>query len=324
MSGYFGVGFTEERRPGLIDYSRLLRSMFTVVLIFAGLALFQVAPSGKVGDLVNGLGLSLIVSGIVALFRELVIARAEGQAMAEQVATRLSAELTRDRDRGLKRIRAPQRVHDGYNQWVVSKHRCELFLAGRSVLHQVQDGLNGLNLRPVEELIYGKLKNGSVIRILFLDPRSNLVSRLCREEGQSEREFLEDMATSLGICRRIYELIMQSPALPLEAELHIRMYDELPHFSYHRYDDDVLVGMYFISPLGSTSPAFQVTDAGTKKFFNDHFTSIFDRVSADGCVVELTSKSRTPEFDADLYGRLCDSLIQRLGRERCVELMGTR
>lgn len=305
-----------------MENSRALRLMLALLLISCGAVLVLVAGAGKAGNLVNGLGLSLIVSGIVAVFRELAIAHAEGKEMADQVATRLRAELSGGGDGGLRRVSSPQRGYDGYYLWAVSKEQCDLFFAGRSVLHRVQAELAGLSLGRVEDLFLGKLQQDSVIRVLFLDPRSDLVSRLCQEEGQSEREFLEDMAISLGICRRIHKLITEKrDSLSPHAELHIRIYDELPHFSYHRHDEVVVVGLYLVSSLGSPSAAFQVADDETKKFFSDHFTAMFDRAADRGCIVDLTYNGRTPVFSDKLYEDLRDYLAEKLGHDECRRLM---
>jgi len=271
--------------------------MFALFLIPCGAVLVLIAGAGKAGGLVNGLGLSLIVAGIVAAFRELVIVKLEAGETADHVATRLHDKLFKNEQSGIRPISSVRRGYDGYYRWAISTQRCELFFAGRSVLHRVQADLNDRRLHSVEEVLLGKLQQSSAIRILFLDPTSDLIPRLSREEGQSKQEMLEDLATSLGICRRLHKLITQSPMLPPTAELHIRVYDEVPHFAYHRQDDDVVVGFYFLSSLGSASAAFQVIDADTQRFFGDHFAAIFDRASKDGCIIELTPNRATPAFN---------------------------
>jgi hypothetical protein len=302
--------------------NRALRLMFALFLIPSGAVLVLVAGTGKGGTLVNGLGLSLIVAGIVAAFRELVIVQLEASETADHVATRVYERMFKKDESGIRPISTVRRGYDGYYRWAITVQRCELFFAGRSVLHRVQADLNERKLRPAEEVLLGKLKQGSAIRILFLDPRSDLIPRLAREEGQSKQEMLEDLATSLGICRRLHKLVAQSPVLPPSAELHIRVYDEVPHFAFHRQDDDMIVGFYFLSSLGSASAAFQVIDDDTKRFFGDHFASIFDRASKDGCVIEITPNRGTPAFNSALYDKLRDVLVAELGNDRCVALMG--
>lgn len=79
------------------------------------------------------------------------------------------------------------------------------------------------------------------------------------------------------------------------------MYDEVPHFAYHRQDDDVIIGFYFLSALGSAAAAFEVADAKTKEFFGDHFAAIFDRASKAGCIIERTPNRDESVFNEALY-----------------------
>jgi hypothetical protein len=279
--------------------NRALRLMFALFLIPCGAVLVLIAGAGKPGSLVTGLGLSLIVAGIVAAFRELVIVQFEGGEMANQVATQLQDRLFQTDDPGIRQIKDVRRGYEGYYRWVISTHKCELFFAGRSVLHRIQEDLNKRRLHSVEQVLLDKLQESSTIHILFLDPRSDLIPRLSHEEGQTEKEMLSDLAKSLGICRRLHKLIEQSPhPLPPDAELHIRVYDEVPHFAYHRQDDDVIIGFYFLRALGSASAAFEVTDATTKKFFGSHFELIFDRAWREGCIIERTSSPNSAPTSA--------------------------
>ncbi|HEU5470539.1 MAG TPA: hypothetical protein VFV67_07785 [Actinophytocola sp.] len=132
---------------------------------------------------------------------------------------------------------------------------------------------------------------------------------------------LADLAISLGICQRLYDLIRAAPPLPPTAQLDIRVYDEVPHFAYHREDDDVIVGFYFLSALGSASAAFEVLDPQTKAFFEGHFATIFDRAASDGRIIEVSSHRTVPDFNATLYRNLCDVLTADLGGDRCEALM---
>jgi Domain of unknown function (DUF5919) len=304
--------------------NRALRLMIALFLIPSGAVLVLIAGGGKAGSLVTGLGLSLIVAGIVAAFRELVIVPFETSDTASQIAARLHDKLFQNEVPGIRQIEEVRRGYEGYYRWVISTQKCDLFFAGRSVLHRIQEDLNKRRTQPVEQVLLGKLAEHSTIRILFLDPRSDLIPRLSREEGQTEEGMLKDLATSLGICRRLHQLILHSPApLPPGAELHIRVYDEVPHFAYHRQDDDVIIGFYFLSALGSQSGAFEVTDPKTKQFFGNHFASIFDRSSKDGCIIERNPNREEAVFNEGLYAELRTVLIDRLGEKACDDLMGT-
>lgn len=301
--------------------NRALRLLFAIFLLPCGAVLVLIAGGGKVGALVSGLGLSLIVAGIVAAFRELVIVRLEAEETADSIATRVQQKVIQGGGSGIRLVSPVRRGYNGYYRWAISTQPCELFFAGRSVLHRVQSDFRDRRLYPVEEVLLGKLQQGSVIRVLFLDPRSDLISRLSREERQSRSDMLSDLANSLGICQRLYELIRAAPPLPPTAQLNIRVYDEVPHFAYHREDDDVIVGFYFLSALGSASAAFEVLDPQTKAFFEGHFVSIFDRAANDGRIIEVSSHRAVPEFNTALYGKLIDVLSTELGSDRCEQLL---
>lgn len=303
---------------------RALRLMIALFLIPTGAVLVLIAGAGKVGNLVGGLGLSLIVAGIVAAFRELVVVPFETNTRTDQLVTELHERILQDEIPGIRQIEDVRRGYHGYYRWVITTQKCELFFAGRSVLHRIQEDLNKRSAHSVEDVLLGKLRQRSAIRILFLDPRSDLIPRLSREEGQTEQGMLRDLATSLGVCRRLHRLIEKDPtSLPPDAELHIRLYDEVPHFAYHRQDDNVIIGFYFLSALGSASAAFEVTDTRTKEFFGSHFAAIFDRASKDGCIIERTPNREEPVFNEALYAELRTILTARLGQQTCDALMGT-
>src|SRR5262249_24088383 len=151
----------------------------------------------------------------------------------------------------------------------------ELFFAGRSVLHRIDADIRARTGGSAEEILLRRLKENSKIRILFLDPRTDILNRLAKEEGQTLQAMLGDIATSIGICRRLFDLVLQDfPALQHGAELTIRIYDRVPYFAYHKQDDDVVVGFYFLSTKGSSSAAYEIIDEQTKQVFGDHFIHI--------------------------------------------------
>jgi hypothetical protein len=171
-------------------------------------------------------------------------------------------------------------------------------------------------LQPIELVMLHKLRQGSEIRILFLDPRSNLISRLAAEEGQTRGSMLADLATSLGICHRLYKELEKS-SMPPNARLHIKIYDEMPYFAYHRDGDEVIVGFYFTSALGSTSGAFEVIDPEPRRLFEGHFAAVYSRASD---IIEI-SQNGEPKLNYRLYGELRDFLTTELGQQRAQGLL---
>ncbi|WP_188197128.1 hypothetical protein [Nonomuraea sp. SYSU D8015] len=145
-----------------------------------------------------------------------------------------------------------------------------------------------------------------MIRILFLDPRSELIPRLAKEEGQQDRQMLSDIGVSLDVCERLFHLLQNKPASP-RAQLHIRVYDEVPHFAYHRDNDQVIVGFSFATALGSASAAFEVIDVQSQRFFEERFTSIFERAS-QGRILEVSPHGPHAHFNAALVNDLRKSI----------------
>ncbi|HEU5470538.1 MAG TPA: hypothetical protein VFV67_07780 [Actinophytocola sp.] len=146
--------------------NRALRLLFSIFLLPCGAVLVLIAGTGKVGTLVASLGVSLIVAGIVAAFRELVIVRLEADETADSIAGRLQQKLMEGGGTGIRMVSPVRRGYSGYYRWAITNQRCELFFAGRSVLHRVQSDFRDRRLFPVEQVLLGKLQQGSVIRVL--------------------------------------------------------------------------------------------------------------------------------------------------------------
>src|SRR5438034_4931201 len=290
-----------------MEANRLLRLVFSLALLPFGALLVVLTPRSQagqvtqVGELVDGLGLSLIVAGIMSTFRELAILRLEVDETATNIARRITQQLFPSEARGIRLVSSTRRGYHGYQRWAVSTNPCDLFVAGRSVLQRLHGPYRGS--QGPEHALVRKLREGSIVRILFLDPRSDMVGRLAREEHQTAEQLLGDLATSVGICERLHDLLAAESALPPRAELHIRVYDEVPYFAYHRDrnldrqgdDDVVLIGFYFASALGSDSAVYEVVDPSSRWTFEGHFTAIYDRASAN-TIVEVNGSRNLVAF----------------------------
>lgn len=208
-----------------------------------------------------------------------------------------------------------RRNFGGYYSWVHDKRPQELVFAGRSVLHRINADLLENDKATAEAILFRKLKEGSKIRILFLDPRTDLLDRLAREEHQTPNEMLGDIATSVGICRRLFALVKDdSTDLPPSSELMIHVYDRVPYFAYHRQDDEIIVGFYFMSGPGYSSPAYTLVDEETKRAFAGHF----DLIANDpvrSTLLEFDGARRRPTFNTSLFESLRSHLAQRLTEE---------
>jgi hypothetical protein len=302
--------------------SGIQRLLLSLLLTLAGVIMVLVADQYQVNQLFYNLGLASIVAGIVSTFREIAILRTEakdaGKIIAEMTHNKF-ADFPLDAN-GMRIVSDVRRGYDGYYYWAVNKDPQNLFFAGRSVLHRIDfDFVNERGLGPAEVVLERRLIQGSDIRILFIDPRSELIGRLAEEEGQTPVSLLSDVAVSIGICKRLYANI-QGVQFPPKAALQVRIYNEIPYFAYHKEDSKVIVGFYFSPALGWKSPAFEVLDARTRDFFEAHFSLVFDRAS-DKTLLELSAVRGTLLFNDDLYESLYLTLADTLGSNKADQLI---
>jgi hypothetical protein len=222
---------------------------------------------------------------------------------------------------GLRLVSDQRRGYQGYYDWIKNTSEQQLVFAGRSVLHRIDADVRDSINQSAEDVILSKLRNGSRIRINFLDPYSCLIERLAKEEGQRPEDMLSDIATSIGICRRLGDLLTtEAKTLPKKCDLSIRIYDQVPYFAYHKQNEQVIVGFYFQSFLGSTSAAYEIIDSSTKELFSSHFVRIHSEVSSS-TLVEFNGERARPRVENELFERLVGKLSESLTQTRVNELM---
>jgi hypothetical protein len=204
---------------------------------------------------------------------------------------------------GIRQLSEVRRNFSGYYAWVNEQRPQDLFFAGRSVLHRIDADIRARTGATAADVILRRLKEGSRVYILFLDPRIDIIARLAKEEGQTLNAMLGDIATSLDICEKIASLLQEHKDLPLGAELSIRVYDRVPYLAYHKQDAEVIVGFYFDSAKGSTSAAYELVDGVTKQTFEEHFVRIRSE-AASNTIVEFEGARGRPTYKADLVAEL--------------------
>jgi hypothetical protein len=221
--------------------------------------------------------------------------------------------------KGINLINDTRRNFARYYTWVIEQKAQDLFFAGRSVLHRIDADIRLRTGGSMEEIILRKLKEGSRIHILFIDPRCNIIERLALEEGQAAKRLLGDIAKSIGICKRIFNLLDANYLqIPQNAELSIKVYDKIPYFAYHKQDDEVIIGFYFLTGLGCTSAAYEVLDKRTKDHFGDHFVPIFLEAEI---IVDFDGARGRPSFNEELFIEMCKVLEEKIGGEKLEELV---
>jgi hypothetical protein len=188
-----------------------------------------------------------------------------------------------------------------------------MFFAGRSVLHRIDADFRARGLGDAASIMARRVREGASIKVMLLDPRSDILPRLAREEGQNRLQLLLDLAISLGVCERLHGLLRDAD-LPSTASLDVRTFDEVPYFAYHKVDARVILGFYFSTALGHASAAFEAVDLQTREFFDSHFSAMFGRAT-ETYVVRIDPHRRSSELHGMLFAELRKYLQQELGQE---------
>lgn len=301
---------------------KILRVTFSVTMILAGLVMSLWDLTGKTGEVLSNFGLAFVIAGVASMFRDLALMKLENEETSADISDNLEKKLSKffPPKSGIQLVADVRRGWEGYYLWATTTRTQELFFAGRSVLHRINQDFKERSLPDAEDVIFRKLTEGCEIRILFLDPRTNIIGRLAKEEGQDLDKMLEDIATSLGICKRLYNLLSKNN-VTARAFLSIRVYDEVPYFAYHKVDNTVNAGFYFSTTLGHQSSAYEIIDEKNKKLFSGHFTSIHDRAEKT-YILELPIHHRTtPKFNYRLFQEIFESISGTLGEEKTRQLM---
>jgi hypothetical protein len=300
-----------------------IRVLFSVCLIPLGAVLILLHNDSPAGNLLSHVGFAFIVAGVLSTFHELVLQRFEQGEMASAVADEVYERLRKTplAATGIRLVSPSRKGYDGYYKWVLGTAPDHMFFAGRSVLHRVAADLKERGLGDAESAIARRLAEGATIKLLFVDPRSDIVPRMAKEEGQSTERLLSDLAITLGICIRLHNLL-GSRRLPATARLDICVFDEVPYFAYHSVGDAVVVGFYFASALGFQSAAYELVDPQTKEFFVDHFRSILGRAGAT-YVLRINPHSGRSELNEPLVAELRKRIVDAIGETATYQYMNT-
>ena len=302
-----------------------------VGVIFILLDLTEIlGASQNASRFIEKIGIALTVAGVVSLFHEILLRRLEMDETARFISNYLKKKMDQEADSniqktvshicnglrenpiiptGLHMVAEKRKKWKGYYSWVLDHGQTKLFFAGRSVLHRIDQDLYERDKRTAEAAIFRRLSEGATFRIMILDPRSELIPRLAKEEGQKEEELLHDIMISLGICKRLYELI-RSSSTHSDAFLDIRFYDHVPYFAYHRDGDLSVVGFYFHASVGHSYGAYELVDPKSKRLFEHHFTELSARAD-DSVLVCKYPHLQNPKFDDELMEKFLKSIITK-------------
>jgi hypothetical protein len=299
-----------------------IRVLFSVCLIPLGAVMILLHTESPAGTLLSHIGFAFIVAGVLSAFHEAVLRRFEqgeaASAVAEEVHSRLRmGPLSAT---GIRLVSPIRKGYAGYYQWVMSTGQEDMFFAGRSVLHRIDADFRARGIGNAESILARRLADGAKIKILLVDPRSEIIPRLAKEEGQTPQKLLSDVAISLGVCVRLHELLKINKSIRADARLDIRVFDQIPYFAYHSVGDQVILGFYFSSSLGYQSAAYEIVDSQTKEFFAEHFRSILSRAS-DTYVLRINPHSGHPELNESLIADLRVHIAKQVGDAPTTRLM---
>jgi hypothetical protein len=225
---------------------------------------------------------------------------------------------------GLRLLHNIRRNSSDYYRWTIERRPQSLFFAGRSILHRIDADVRLKTGGSAEDVLFRCLTEGSRITILFLDPRTAILERLADEEGEPPDSMLGNIAISLGISQRLADrLTTEFPNLPAGAHLTVRIYDRIPYFAYHKQDEQLIVGFYFLSIEGSSSPAYEVVDDKTKKTLEQHFGKIRAESKAN-ILIDFDGARGGFVFNEKLFGDLRLFLKTKLDPNRIDELLNGR
>lgn len=278
------------------------------LLLLVVLALVHVGP-----DLAEAIKTAInafLITGVIAFIFEYTLHTRFAQLYEEKV-DNLYVKMKTDlpREKGIRMVEESQSRYDGYRTWAtVEGKRQNLFFSGRSGLSLLDQELQRFFNRRMEDVLLEKLNDGSRIKILFLDPRSDLPKRLAKEERQSLRKMLGNIAISLGIVERIRTKMKRQDFTNQDARLHIGVYDKIAHFSYHKDDEKMIIGFYLATDIGFHTAAFEIYDDEIAGQFTSYVGHLYNQ-SLDSFLVRCPAY---PCFNKDLFEALRDDLINQI------------
>ena len=306
---------------------KLIRFLFSFTMILAGLVMSLWDIAGKTGEVLSNFGLAFVIAGVASMFHDLALMKLENEETSADISDNLEKKLSSffASKSGIQLVTQYRRGWDGYYLWAIPTHKQNLFFLGRSVLHRINDDFNKRSLRPAAEVILRKLKEGSNFKILFLDPRTDILNRLIKEEINPS--MLEDIATSLGICKSLFDLLdeeLKRKNAINYGSLSIKVYDEVPYFAYHRVDESVYVGFYFAGNKGYNSGVYELVDNENKKIFENHFDGILGQPNST-TILELNSyRADKLNFNIEQFEYLREFIAKKLGEPKTSELMNLK
>jgi len=297
----------------------------TILRIGAGFLILvigvAVAKKCSVDTLAQSLGLALIVTGFIWVTKELILLWLKPTEITDLLKTILVEIKKALSNQVICWVSDEGKGHPAYHQWKLETKSQTMWFAGHSVLHSIQQDFASQKLGSVEESFKEKLSEGSTIKVLFLDVMWDLLDKVAEGEGQSGTAIRIDIATSMGICKKIYECIQKDN---LVGNIEIRTCQELKQYAFQyvkcreRKQSNMVCKFYFAGRLGVESPLFAVPGRKIQGCFIRHFIRVFDN---SYCLLRYSRRGLDKHFDQDYYVKCKESLKSKLDPKVVDELM---
>jgi len=238
--------------------SRRIGTIFiSVVIVFVGIILVLLpflpnAEKSPIFGVLSNLGIAMIPAGVVAVAYEFLLRDSFVEEMRQQLSISLANQFeyfSRVEEAGIINI------HDMFPTTDVASR----FSSAKSIFI-VQTWIP--DIIPLLRSIENAINNGASIRILLMDPDSELAKVRSIELGYSSFD-----VASNNINTNIEELRRFSSRLSVQNKLEVRMYDATPVACYHQYDDTAFVGFYWRNTPAIQGPQIEFK-VGNSSFCN--------------------------------------------------------
>jgi hypothetical protein len=323
----------------------LLRICISFIIILIGFSIISicVGSTSKGGSIGENIGLALFVAGVIALIQEFLTKpitrneyQSEIQSLRGEFITKIESvrnDLKDGIENVLKFIKGPaihleseERLrYPGYHKWLVNNKKQDVFIAGHSVLHRMENDFGQLPVSSLEKAIFLKLSQGCNIKLLFLDPTWPFVDLVANAQEETPGEnttqtiknLKKNLATSVGIVKRISDELDKNQG-PLPGSLDIRVCQEVTQYALHHVicrdtkSEEMFIGLYFSSELGCNSPLFIVDIQNIRDRFSAHFGKIFARAIP---LLSLSSGDTKPIFEIEYYRKCQQELSKIIGEQ---------
>lgn len=246
----------DEKRYRIISEYLLQILLIAIGIIIIGFSFYE-KISGKMFSTLNGVGVSLLLSGLLGIFMNVLFYRKEAkyQVCEEWKIT----NIYESRAIANKKIDACQEL---------AKKHVDIIAFGLTSWRQSK-----------EQLIDSMLKKGVRIRIITIDPDSDVLTRQDHYEGKAKGSTKETIL-------QLREFFSKTED---REKVEIRYHNELPLDFYFRVDDHVFVGPYLFGKESQQLITYEF-EMGGQGF--DYYSQYFEDLWTGKTVPKLVLEKR--------------------------------